>query len=318
MEQEQRLNVLVLGEAGVGKSTLIRAISGTRPVIGRGQSTTRKIDIYVSDTWPLRLIDARGFEYGFARQRRKARKQMRQFSKEQVKNQKKLAEQPPVKQAGTTMPVTRPEDEILAGTNPNKIAYLTFDDGPYERTTGRYLDVLKDRNVLATFFQLGRPSEKLDALYHRAYDEGHTIANHTYSHQIRNGIYRGVSYFINDVIKNREFIQDKLGYTTNILRFPGGSSTARSLKPAIIEELRELGYGWVDWNAATGDGIEIMSPQEYRDNVLKKTGGRSVLVVLMHDYSENTLTALPEIIDGLRAQGYTLLPLFYESAMINK
>ena len=210
------------------------------------------------------------------------------------------------------------EDEILAGTNSNKIAYLTFDDGPYERTTGRYLDVLKDRNVLATFFQLGRPSEKLDALYHRAYDEGHTIANHTYSHQIRNGIYRGVSYFINDVIKNREFIQDKLGYTTNILRFPGGSSTARSLKPAIIEELRELGYGWVDWNAATGDGIEIMSPQEYRDNVLKKTGGRSVLVVLMHDYSENTLTALPEIIDGLRAQGYTFLPLFYESAMINK
>lgn len=210
------------------------------------------------------------------------------------------------------------EDEILAGTNSNKIAYLTFDDGPYERTTGRYLDILKDRNVLATFFQIGRPSEKLDALYHRAYDEGHTIANHTYSHQIRNGIYRGVSYFINDVIKNREFIQDKLGYTTNILRFPGGSSTARSLKPAIIEELRELGYGWVDWNAATGDGMEIMSPQEYRDNVLKKTGGRSVLVVLMHDYSENTLTALPEIIDGLRAQGYTLLPLFYESAMINK
>lgn len=210
------------------------------------------------------------------------------------------------------------EDEILAGTNSNKIAYLTFDDGPYERTTGRYLDILKDRNVLATFFQIGRPSEKLDALYHRAYDEGHTIANHTYSHQIRNGIYRGVSYFINDVIKNREFIQDKLGYTTNILRFPGGSSTARSLKPAIIEELRELGYGWVDWNAATGDGMEIMSPQEYRDNVLKKTGGRSVLVVLMHDYSENTLAALPEIIDGLRAQGYTLLPLFYESAMINK
>lgn len=117
MELEQRLNVLVLGEAGVGKSTLIRAISGTRPVIGRGQSTTKKIDIYVSDTWPLRLIDARGFEYGFARQRRKARKQMRQFSKEQVKNQKKLAEQPPVTQAGTTMPVTRPEDEILAGVD---------------------------------------------------------------------------------------------------------------------------------------------------------------------------------------------------------
>jgi peptidoglycan/xylan/chitin deacetylase (PgdA/CDA1 family) len=210
------------------------------------------------------------------------------------------------------------EDEILAGTNPNKIAYLTFDDGPYARTTPRYLDVLKERNVLATFFQIGRPAEELDPVYRRVCDEGHTIANHTYSHQIRNGIYRGVDYFINDVIQNREFIQEKLGYTTNILRFPGGSSTARDLKPAIVGQLKELGYGYVDWTAETGDGREVLPPPVYRDNVLNNTGGRSVLVVLMHDYSENTLIALPEIIDGLRAQGYTLLPLFYESAMIIK
>lgn len=210
------------------------------------------------------------------------------------------------------------EEAVLAGNNPHKIAYLTFDDGPYERTTGRYLEVLKEHDVLATFFQIGRPSESLDALYHRAFDEGHTIANHTYSHQIRNGIYRSVDHFIADVVKNREFIEEKLGYTTNILRFPGGSSTARSLKSGIVEQLRELGYGYVDWNSATGDGMELLSPQEYRDNVLNKTGGRNVLVVLMHDYSENTLAALPEIIDGLRNQGYTLLPLFYESAMIQK
>lgn len=210
------------------------------------------------------------------------------------------------------------EEKVLSGDSPHKIAYLTFDDGPYERTTGRYLDVLKEHDVLATFFQIGRPSEKLDALYHRAYDEGHTIANHTYSHQIRGGIYRSVDHFIADVIKNRQFIEEKLGYTTNILRFPGGSSTARSLKSGIVEQLREMGYGYVDWNSATGDGMELLSPKEYRDNVLKKTNGRNVLVVLMHDYSENTLTALPEIIDGLREQGYTLLPLFYESAMIQK
>lgn len=210
------------------------------------------------------------------------------------------------------------EDEILAGNNPNKIAYLTFDDGPYERTTPGYLDVLKERNVLATFFQLGRPAEELDAIYRRIYEDGHTIANHTYSHQIRNGIYRGVDYFINDVIQNREFIQEKLGYTTTILRFPGGSSTARSLKPEIVERLKELGYGYVDWHTETGDGRVVLSPQEYRDNVLNNTNGRSVMVVLMHDYSANTLAALPEIIDGLRAQGYTLLPLFYESAMVIK
>ena len=210
------------------------------------------------------------------------------------------------------------EDAVVNGTSDYKIAYLTFDDGPYVKTTGRYLDVLEEYDVLATFFQIGKPSEDYDALYRRVYEAGHTVANHTYSHQIRNGIYLSTDAFMNDVRRNREFIQDKLGITTNILRFPGGSSTARGLKPAIIEQLRHEGYGWVDWNSATGDGMEIMTPAEYRDNVLKKTGGRKLLVVLMHDYSANTLTALPEIITGLRNQGYILLPLFYESSMINK
>ncbi len=210
------------------------------------------------------------------------------------------------------------EDKVLAGESPHKIAYLTFDDGPYTETTGQYLDVLEQYDVRATFFQLGKTSEKYDGLYRRAYENGNTIANHTYSHQIKNGIYRGVDYFIADVVRNREFIENKLGYTTNILRFPGGTATAGSLYEGITQQLRELGYGWVDWNAATGDGVVMLSPAEYRDNVLNDTKDRNVLVVLMHDYNRNTLVALPEIIEGLRAQGYVLLPLFYESAMVNK
>ena len=211
------------------------------------------------------------------------------------------------------------EDAVNEGTSDHKIAYLTFDDGPYVKTTGKYLDVLKEKDVLATFFQMGRTAEGHDELYHRVYEEGHTIANHTYSHTIRNGIYRNMDSFVNDVVKNREFIEEKLGYTTNILRFPGGSGTAVSrLGRGVKQKVNELGYGWVDWNSATGDGLELLSPAQYRDNVLKKTGNTKVLVVLMHDYSANTLAALPEIIDGLRQQGYVLLPLFYDSCMINK
>ena len=209
------------------------------------------------------------------------------------------------------------EDAVLAGTVDCKIAYLTFDDGPYEATTGQYLDILDQYGVLATFFQLAKSGEADDQLYHRIYSTGHTIANHTYSHQIKR-IYSSVDSFISDVVRNREFIQEKLGITTNILRFPGGSSTAGPLKEGIMAQLRELGYGYVDWNSATGDGIYHASAEEYRDNVLNATGGRSILVVLMHDYSGTTLAALPEIIEGLRAQGYVLLPLFYESTMVNK
>ena len=209
------------------------------------------------------------------------------------------------------------EEAVLAGTADCKIAYLTFDDGPYADTTPQYLDVLDQYGVLATFFQLAKGTDADDQLYRRIYHTGHTIANHTYSHQIKR-IYSSVDTFISDVVRNREFIQEKLGITTNIMRFPGGSSTAGPLKEGIMAHLRELGYGYVDWNSATGDGIYHATAEEYRDNVLKNTEGRNILVVLMHDYSGTTLAALPSIIEGLRAQGYVLLPLFYESTMVNK
>ena len=209
------------------------------------------------------------------------------------------------------------EDAVLDGSTDVKIAYLTFDDGPYTKTTGKFLDVLDEYDILATFFQLARTGDDFDALYRRVYESGHTIGNHTYSHVIRQ-LYTSTDVFIDDVVKNREFIEDKLGYTTNILRFPGGSSTARGIKNDIVEKLRELGYGYVDWNSATGDGVALASVQEYRDAVLKQTYGRKILVVLMHDYSSITLQALPEIIEGLSAQGYIFLPLYYESSMINK
>ena len=200
-----------------------------------------------------------------------------------------------------------------------KIAYLTFDDGPYEATTGRFLDVLDEYHIKATFFQLGKTTEIHDQLYHRIYESGHTIANHTYSHKIKNGIYRNVDTFIDDVVKNREFIEEKLGITTNILRFPGGSATAGNLKEGILARLRELGYGYVDWNAETLDGKYInLEPEEYRDNLFARVDEQKFLVVLMHDYCEGTLAALPEIIEGLKERGYIFLPLFYESVAVNK
>ncbi|MBR2810900.1 MAG: polysaccharide deacetylase family protein [Solobacterium sp.] len=211
------------------------------------------------------------------------------------------------------------EDAVLAGTADFKIAYLTFDDGPYLETTREFLQVLKDRDILATFFQIAREGEDYDALYHEVYEAGHTIANHTYSHRMHDYLYLSVDNFISDIVKNREFIQEKLGITTNIARFPGGSGSALGLKSEIVEELRKLGYGYVDWTAATGDGIAVQSPEEYLENVMGRYNwGGDLQVVLMHDYSRSTLTALPAILDGFAAQGYIFLPLYYESSVIVK
>ena len=221
------------------------------------------------------------------------------------------------------------ESDIIQDRSDAKIAYLTFDDGPY-LLTNSYLDVLDEYNVKATFFELEKDAkfgydedvvDTYNSIYRRVISSGHTLGNHTSSHIIKrslNGIYNSVDNFMNAILENREFIENNFGYTTTIMRFPGGSSTAGELKDEIVERLNEEHYGYVDWNSATGDGGSLVSPNQSVANILETTNDRKFLVVLMHDYSENTLEALPRIIEGLRDQGYTLLPLFYESTMVEK
>lgn len=84
MNNRERMNVLVLGASGAGKSTLIGAVSGARVITGVGRASTKRIDVYESDIWPMRFIDTRGFEYGFFAQR-KSVKQVRKFTNEQLK-----------------------------------------------------------------------------------------------------------------------------------------------------------------------------------------------------------------------------------------
>ena len=210
------------------------------------------------------------------------------------------------------------EKLVLEGKGSKKIAYLTFDDGPYQ-ISYQFLDVLDKYDILATFFVIGnKPDDRLP-IYKEEVRRGHTIANHTYYHSISNGLYNSVSSFTNQIKKNEDFILKETGIKTNILRFPGGSNQAKGLKNGIIKEISNMGYGYVDWDLETGDGKKV-SPtiKESIDNVLNKTNGRDIIVVLMHDYSSITLSALPSIIEGLEKQNYIMLPLFYESVKVKK
>lgn len=216
------------------------------------------------------------------------------------------------------------EQEILAGKSKYKIAYLTFDDGPYY-LTDKYLEVLKQYNVKATFFTIGSGKERCydnrsascTGTYKKIVDAGHTIANHTYSHAIFYGLYSSKDAFINDVKKQENLIKQHTGVTTNIVRFPGGSSTSGYLKNSIIDELRKMNYGWVDWSAQDGDGGELNSTTQAW-NYFVNSINQNIEVVLFHDYSNITLSILAKAIEYLQDNNYILLPLFYNSVAINK
>lgn len=212
-------------------------------------------------------------------------------------------------------------DELARSGNEDfKVCYLTFDDGPY-LLTDTFLDILEEKDVLATFFARKRTDDDYKPIYLREKINGHTIGNHTASHKIFKGIYKSNETFVEDILENREFIYEMLGITTDVMRFPGGSyqSTYMGLnKASLVKELNEIGYGYVDWTHATGDGGATLSPYEFLHNVVDNTADDNVIVILMHDYSENTAKCLPEMIDILKEQGYVFLPLWYDSPAVKK
>ena len=217
------------------------------------------------------------------------------------------------------------EDDILSGKSNRKIAYITFDDGPYYNTYN-VLNILDEKDVKATFFTISMNGEycydnksaRCFDLYKEYVKRGHTIANHTYTHAIRGGLYNSVDSFMDAIVRQEEHIKNQTGgYVTNITRFPGGSSTAKSLKEPIISKLKERGYGWVDWTANDGDGGGLSSQEQAWGN-LRNTINNNIEVILFHDYNGITTAILPGVIDYLRENGYECYPLFYESNMINK
>ncbi|KXZ40422.1 Peptidoglycan/xylan/chitin deacetylase, PgdA/CDA1 family [Alkalithermobacter thermoalcaliphilus JW-YL-7 = DSM 7308] len=187
-----------------------------------------------------------------------------------------------------------------------KIAYLTFDDGPSKNITPKILDILKENEIKATFFVVGENAQKNSGIIKRMYEEGHNVGNHTYSHNFRD-IYKNSQNFIDSVKKCDEIIKSILGetYDFNVVRFPGGSS-GKDLKDFKIE-LNNAGYSYVDWNCLNGDSEkENKTVDELFERFIETSKGREKLVILMHDNSSkiNTPESLEKIIKYLKENGY--------------
>lgn len=197
----------------------------------------------------------------------------------------------------------------LPKLSPNaKIAYLTFDDGPSANNTPKILDILKENNIKATFFVIGSMVKQNPEMLKREKAEGHTIGNHTYSHDY-GYLYSSQDNFLNDLKKNEDTISSVIGdYDKKLIRFPGGSFNRLSYQMAA----ENSGYKYIDWNEETGDG-EYQYPQVdvLVNNFKKYDVGQKRMVILMHDAStkQATVEALPIVIKILKNQGYQFRPI---------
>jgi len=205
--------------------------------------------------------------------------------------------------------VSKSSDRITVSSK-EKVAYLTFDDGPNHKITPQILDILKQYDIKATFFVTGKSIESNKHILKREKEEGHVIGNHTYSHNYKT-IYGSTSAFLQDLAENDVLIHSIVGeYDSKLIRFPGGSFDKS--RAAFRQAVTEAGYRYVDWNCLNGDAETSNVPAEKLIERVKQTSqGKNSIVILMHDATgkETTVQALPQIIEFLKSQGYTLKTL---------
>lgn len=195
--------------------------------------------------------------------------------------------------------------------NKEKVAYLTFDDGPTLKSTPKILDILAQENVKASFFVIGKYVKNHPDLVKRAFDEGHFIANHGYDHNNKT-LYSSPENFINE-IKNTDIeIGTAIGiknYSSHVFRFPNGymSPNNKSKKKEAAKLLVDMNYTYIDWNCLNRDSERKYSNNQLLNNLKKSSKNKGTLVILMHDTSDvnSSYNVLTDSINYLKNEGYT-------------
>lgn len=202
-----------------------------------------------------------------------------------------------------------------------KVIYLTFDDGPSRTITPGILDILKEENVKATFFVVHK-DPSLQYLIKQAYNEGHTIALHSYSHNYKQ-IYAASSNYFADLYAIQSEVKAITGVAPTIIRFPGGSSnTVSRFNPGIMSYLAgdvvNKGFRYFDWNVESGDAGKAQTANDVYQNVINGLKLKNN-VVLMHDFENNykTLHALRDVIREAKQRGYIFAPITDQTLVVH-
>ncbi len=204
-------------------------------------------------------------------------------------------------ESGTESPTSSPSQTPTQPPPPDcavlKCIALTFDDGPVPETTQPVIDALHDRHATATMFLVGSNVAKYPDLVRAEQQAGLEIGNHSWSHpQLKKLPDEKVRKELSDT---QDAIAAVTGAKPTLMRPPYASRNART-----DQICAELGLAVVVWDSSPADW-ETKSA----DVVVQKTlsQARPNSIVLMHDIHPWTAQAVPRIVDGLQADGYTLV-----------
>lgn len=194
------------------------------------------------------------------------------------------------------------EDLIIKyGNTDKKILALTFDDGPDEDFTPQILDILKKYNVKATFYVIGQKVEYNKKIIKRAYDEGHEIGNHTYTHiNVSKNGYNKIKKEISDT---QEAVKSITNEYPKTFRPP-----YRAISKDMCEIIKENNMNIVLWSYV--DARDWESPGASYIVKTIEEGVQNGCIILLHDYNKirseksQTIEALEVMIPDLLSKGY--------------
>jgi peptidoglycan/xylan/chitin deacetylase (PgdA/CDA1 family) len=174
-----------------------------------------------------------------------------------------------------------------------KIIALSFDDGP-KKDSGALLDILKRKNVRATFFVVGKQVELFPAILKRMASEEHDIQNHTYNHRALE--FLSPKEMEQEIAAGSVCVRKVIGRGTQFIRPPGGRSDSR-----LAGIVKQLGMTAVYW---TADCASFEGTTKEKMRHFAVSSARPGAIILMHNLEGVTLQALPDIIDALKNKGY--------------
>ena len=172
---------------------------------------------------------------------------------------------------------------------------LTFDDGPTEFTP-KFLDILKENNIKATFFCIGKQIEKYPETFQRIIAEGHTIGNHTFSHSNNTG-FLSTQKMIEEIEKCDEMILKVGNIQTDLYRPPFGVTN-----PNIAKAIKKTQKKSIGWNVRSLDTITENEKKIYK-RITKNLKKGSI--ILLHDTSEKTCNVLVDLLLFLKDKKYS-------------
>lgn len=176
---------------------------------------------------------------------------------------------------------------------------LTFDQGYENGYTAQILDTLKEKNVKAIFFLTGDYAKKEKALVQRMVDEGHCLGNHGMTHAQLPTL--TPSAMQDEIISLHEYVLQEYGYEMQYFRPPCGEYSEESL--AVTQS---LGYQTILWSFAYVDWNVDNQPDPTTALSKVVSSAHDGGIYLLHSVSQTNATILGDVIDTLRAEGYTL------------